>query len=255
MKTPLKLLIACGMVFAMEGISNATVYTWSGATSNLSLDTNWSPAGGPPSAFGDDAIFNATGTTKTGLSPNGAFSAVNMTFTNATYSFGSKSGGDGISLGDGGGGTLIMSSAASLSFSDHDLFLNNPMTWSITGNSSFTSAGSVSATNLAFGIGFGVGETNVTLFSNLNLGASGSLLVSNWGGAVGAFGGANNQLRFSIDPTALLDKISFAGFSDPAGTQNMGSYWEVAPVPEPGTWLLVAVGLTLVVTFRRRARA
>jgi hypothetical protein len=256
MKTTAKILIACGLVFAMPGISSASVYTWSGATADLSLDTNWTPAGGPPSAFGDDAVFNTTGTTKSGLSPNGVFSAVTMTFTGASYSFGSKGGGDFISLGDGGGGNLIMSSAASLSFNDHDVTLNNAMTWSITGNSSFTSTGSVNATNFALGIGFGVGETNVTLFSNLNLGASGSLLIGNWGGAVGAFGGTNNQLRFSNDPTALLDKISFAGFADPAGTQNMGSYWEVAPVPEPNTWLLTAVGLTLAITFRRRrARA
>jgi hypothetical protein len=254
MKKSTRLLTVFAVAFAIPCVTNAIPYTWTGATADLSLDTNWNPLEGPPSAFGDDAIFDATGTTKTGLSPNGAFSAINMTFTNASYSFGSKGGGDIIGIGDGTGGTLIMSSAASLSFNDHDLFLDNPMTWSITGNSSFTSSGSVDSSNKALGIGFGVGETNVTLFTNLNLGTTGSLLVSNWGGSLGAFGGANNQLRFSGDPTAILDEISFSGFTEPAGTQDMGGYWEVAPVPEPSTWLLAAVAFTVALTFRRRSR-
>ncbi len=129
------------------------------------------------------------------------------------------------------------------------------MSLSVSGTSSFQ-GGAFDASNLALGINFGAAQQNIARFGSLNLGASGNLTISNWGGTLGAFGGANNQLRFTSDPTALLSKISFSGYSgSTAATQNMGAYWEVVAVPEPSTWLLIGLGLTAIVIFRRRKAA
>jgi len=217
------------------------------------LDTNWSPAGGPPSSFsGDTALFDASGITKTGLTPNGtAFSVTNLQFTGATYSFASAGGGDTIGID----GSMSLSSAASVNFSDQQIIIGQSMTWSLSGNSSFT-GGTVNASGLNLNLGFTSAQQNIARFGSLNLGSSGNLTISNWGGTLGAFGGANNQLRFTSDPTALLSKISFSGYSgSTAATQNMGAYWEVVAVPEPSTWLLIGLGLTAIVIFRRRKAA
>lgn len=229
-----------------------TLYTWTGASALLDLESNWSPAGGPPSAFGpDSAVFDASGTTKTGLTPNGTgFSVLNMTFTGATYSFASKGGGDGIGID----GALLLSGGASVNFSDQEITVGAPMSWTLSGNSSFT-GGSVNASNLALNIAFGASQLNIASFGSLDLGASGTLVVNNWGGTAGIYSGANNQLRFTVDPTVLLPKISFTGYTGPAATQLVGSYYEVIPVPEPSTYALLGLALAGCIAFRRRRRA
>lgn len=236
--------------------SAQTTYTWLGSTSDLSLDTNWTPGGGPPSAFGpDDAVFNASSTVKTGLATNGAFSSKNVTFSVSSYSFGTSSGGDSFSVGDGTTGTLSILSGSSVNFSDLGILVSNSMNWAVNGNSAITGSGLVTASDLALGINFGAAQTNIVRLGNLALGSTGALTINNWGGTLGVYGGTNNQLRFTSDPTSFLTKISFAGYSGTVATQNMGSFYEVIAVPEPKIWLMLALGLTVVVVFRRRQKA
>ncbi len=247
------LISAVALITTTSVVNAQTIYTWTGAGSQLDLETNWSPAGGPPSSFeGDTAVFDASGTTKTGLTPNGiAFSVTNLQFTGATYAFATAGGGDTIGID----GTLSLSSAANVNFSDQQIIIGQSMTWSLSGNSSFT-GGIVNASNRTLDLGFTSAQQNIARFGSLNLGTSGNLTISNWGGSLGVFGGANNQLRFNSDPTALLSKISFSGYSgSTAATQNMGAYWEVVAVPEPSTWLLIGLGLSVVIVFRRRKSA
>lgn len=125
------------------------------------------------------------------------------------------------------------------------------MSWTLSGNSSFT-GGAVTATNLALNIAFGASQLNTARFGSLDLGASGTLVVNNWGGTAGVYGGANNQLRFTVDPTLLLSKISFTGYTGPTVTQFSGGSYEVIPVPEPSTYALLGLALAGVIAFRRR---
>jgi len=250
-------LVAVALVVAQTSLISAS-FTWVGSTSDLSLDTNWNPTvDAPPTGFADDdAIFNSTATTFTGLTPNGApFYVRNLSFSGGAYSFASSGPGDSISIGSNGNGTLSVT-AGSVNFNNQSVNLNNPMTWVVSGGSTtILSSGTVNASNLALGLSFGVSQQNVVTLSSLVLGTSGALTVNNWGGSMGVFGGSNNQLRFSSDPSALLSKISFTGYAGAASTQNMGSYWEVAPVPEPTTWGLLVGGLTALMIFRRRRHA
>jgi len=253
--------LALSFAFAFVLSSGAfaqVAYTWTGASSDLSVDTNWSPAGGPPSTFGPDtALFDATGITKTNLTPGGVgFSSQVVTFTGATYTFAAAGGGDSIGIGDGVSGSLVLSLGANVNFNSQSIAIQNSMDWGISGNSVLTSGGVVDVSTYALNVLYGVSETNVVSFSSVAFSGAGAITIANWGGTLGTFGGANNQLRFSVDPTAYLSKISFVGYAgSTAATQNMGSYYEVVAVPEPSTWLFLAGGLTTVMVFRRRNRA
>ena len=250
MKKYTSLLLALIVSLFASGTAGAALYTWVGATADMSDANNWSPNDGPP--FGDDTLFNNSATTKLSLNPNGFFNSNAITFSGATYSFASASIFDSISIGTGSG-SLTLSSAASVNFSDQAINLNDAMSWSISGNSSLISAGAVDTSDKALNILYGVSETNTVRLNSIVFGSSGSIVVTNWGGTLGSYGGANNQLRFSVDPTAYLSKISFAGYAgSTAATQNMGSYYEVIAVPEPTTWALLAGSLTTVMILRRR---
>jgi len=246
--------LGIAVVFSSSLASAQIAYTWSGATSDLSLDTNWDPVG-VPSTFGPDtATFNALGTIKTGLTPGGVnFSAQAITFSGATYSFATIGGGESIGIGDGAIGSLTLASAANVNFSSQYIIVGNSMDWGLSGNSVLTSTGVVDVSTYALNVLYGVSETNVVSLTSLTFSGAGEITVANWGGTTGVYGGSNNQLRFSTDPTAYLSKISFTGYAGTtAATQNMGAYYEVVPVPEPATWFLLAMGLTTVVVFRRR---
>jgi len=248
MKNNISLLLAIAVVLLVSTVAHAAVYTWVGDTADMADANNWAPNDGPP--FGDDAIFNNTATTKLSLHPNGFFNPNAITFSGATYSFASAGVGDLINIG---AGSLTLASA-SVDFSDQAINLNDSMEWSISGNSSLTSAGAVDASDKALNILYGVSETNTVNLNSIIFETSGSIVVTNWGGTLGAYGGVNNQLRFSVDPAAYLSKISFAGYAGSiAATQNMGSFYEVvAAVPEPATWALLVGSLTTVMIFRRR---
>jgi len=245
-----KILLFLALSLLVSNRAGAAVYTWVGTTSDMSDANNWSPNDGPP--FGDDTLFNSSATTKLSLNPNGFFNSNVVTFTGATFSFSLAAGGDELNIG-AGSGALNLSSAASVNFSDQTININDAMTWSISGNSSLTSAGSVDTSNKLLNIVYGASQINTVKLSSVVFASTGSIVVTNWGGTLGAYGGANNQLRFSGDPTAYLGKISFAGYAgSTAAAQNMGGYFEVVAVPEPGTWALLAGGLTTVMVFRRR---
>lgn len=231
-----------------------TLYTWLGASNALDVDTNWSPTGLPSSFSDDSALFNASATVKTGLATNGPFAVVGLSFTGATFSFAAPGGGDSVSLGNGTTGSLSLASAASVNFSEQTVQFNNPMTISITGNSSLSGVVGT-ATNLALNVAFGAAQLNIARFSSLDLGSSGTLVVNNWGGTAGVYSGSNNQLRFTVDPTVLLPKISFTGYTGPVSTQLISGYYEVIPVPEPSTYALLGLALAGCIAFRRRRRA
>lgn len=242
-------VVVCGV-----DIAPAATLTWVGATNDLSLDSNWSPATAP---FADDVIFNASATTKLGLDPGGPISVNQMTVTGSTYSFAASAGGDAIGIG-AGTGALNVTAGASLNFSDQAVTLNDTMTWTISGNSSVTSSGTVDTTDKVLTILYGASQTNVVSLNSLVFGTTGALSITNWGGSLGVYGGANNQLRFAVDPSSFLSKIAFVGYPGSiAATQNMGSFFEVVPaaIPEPQTWLLLAGGLTTLLVLRRRRSA
>ncbi len=253
MKFKILSLLAAATI-GLSGSLSATLFTWTGANAQLDAEGNWSPAGGPPSAFGpDDALFNASGVTKSGLTPNGTiFSVENLTFSGATYSFAASGLGDGINIGTGASGGVGILAAASVNFSDQFITLNNSMDWNISGNSSFT-GGQINSANLTLDINFGVAETNTARFGSLALGGTGSLLVTNWGGTAGVYAGANNQLRFTNDPTSFLNQITFVGYAGSTAEASFnGTYYEVIAVPEPTAMALLAGSLTAVMVLRRR---
>lgn len=243
----------------LSGFSGPIVYAWTGNSSTILNDAgNWSPSGIPTESNGDTAGFS--GKNVAGLTPGGLlFTAASASFSSGNYSFASKALGESIAFGNGTLGGVSVSSAT-VNFNDQEVFLNNNMSWNVSGGSSITSSGTLNFANGGTGnvltLAFGASQTNnVAQFQYFNFGTTGSLSVSNWGGTPGRFGGTNNQLRFGSDPSAYLSNIKFTvGASTFASTtRNSGSYWEVVPVPEPATIALVFAGMTCIAGLRRRA--
>ncbi len=257
------LISSLGLIFltSLPGVSAPLI--WTGATADLSVASNWNPASVP--TISDNATFNAASTTKQLLTPGGTdFSVSSATFTSGNFSFDTSGFGDVINFGNGvSGGGLVVSNAAAVDFNDQSIFLNNSMSWSVSGGSQFSSSGTVDTTNdgvetgYALTLAFGAGQTNNrATFQEITFGTTGSLTVTNWGGAVGQFGGTNNQLRFfgTVSQPPDLTNIKFTvGVSTlSSAAQNFGSYWEVVPVPEPATCVLLAGGMTCLGILRLR---
>ncbi len=95
----------------------------------------------------------------------------------------------------------------------------------------------------------GAGGSNTLSFANSSAldWSSFTLTVSNWSGT--------NFLRFGSDSTGLtagqLANINFTGFGTGAAIDASGF---VTAIPEPGTWIMVGIGLTFLLYRRRSSR-
>ena len=143
------------------------------------------------------------------------------------------------------------------------------------GGGTLAVAGSQSGTthsfaSLALGansiLDFGSGNTGVNLVFGGSPSLSGNTLtINNWNGPdysgqttdIGTFGGTQDRLLFTTDPSnghlgMALTGISFNGTA-PGMAVSFGSYYEIVPVPEPTT-VLGAAGLLGFVGYRERKR-
>ncbi len=108
---------------------------------------------------------------------------------------------------------------------------------------------------------FGTGTVGALVFASFSDAGNFALTVDNWTGAARTEGtnGTNDRLLFAqVLSASELGNIAFAGFT-PGATeiQLAGGYYEVVPVPEPGTWLaglLGSPGLGWTLRGRRRRR-
>ena len=258
MKNPFPLAAAL-LIFSAVHAMSGPIVTWLGTSADLSLETNWSGGVAPSSA--NTANFTSSAATKTNLTLNGEdFTAQVIQFISSNYTFEAPAGPGNIVIGDATTGGLNLSSAT-VDFDAQSIFLNNNMSWSVSGGSQLASSGTVDTTGggsldgIALTLAFGAGQTNNrATFGTFDFGTTGTLTVTNWGGTPGQFGGVNNQLRFSSDPTGDLPNIKFTvGASTLNSTaQNFGSYWEVVPVPEPATCFLLAGGMACLGILRHR---
>jgi hypothetical protein len=94
----------------------------------------------------------------------------------------------------------------------------------------------------------------------LNTVTGAATLVGNTGGpGIGAMAFLNGTLYGGADSPDIrvdtLDPITGAATSGPAVTGTIGQFYGLTAVPEPGTWVCVALGSAMLVLLRRRRRA
>ena len=103
---------------------------------------------------------------------------------------------------------------------------------------------------------FGTGETGLISLAGFNP-AGFSLLIDNWSGSPDTVGSLfTDRLIFDTDQSANLMYFSFNGYDSEAMQIDLGNgFFEVVPVPEPGTYLAGSVILMAILVERRRQRA
>jgi len=109
------------------------------------------------------------------------------------------------------------------------------------------------AATLTLALGTGVHAINFADSSAIDWTGS-TLTITGWTGTAGGSGTAG-RIFFGNSIAGLtagqLSQINFTGYSSGASILSNG---EITAVPEPATWALLAAGLTVLVTLRRRRR-
>ncbi len=182
-----------------------------------------------------------------GLGGNGGFSC------SGTGSFCADAGSRGQGTVNNPGATDYALWGGSISF-------NNTATWhfgtSTAGlGSSEADFYSVAVHEIAHVLGFGIADSfsnlvNGTTFQGPTTGSVALYDEGHWAeGTMSQVNGTPQEA--AMDPTIFLGTRKYFTDLDYAAMQDIG--WEVTPVPEPGTWVMLLAGLGLV-AFKARRR-
>ena len=216
---------------------------------------------------GNGSISSIIGTTSGSLTKSGTgtwtLSGAN-TFTGAT----TVSGGT-LTLANGSGSALGSTSGITVN-SGGTLFLgasnqiNNTATITLGGGTFAKGNFSEGSTSTA-GVGalilsaagshldFGTGTVGALTFASFNPGAN-TLTIDNWTGTAATAGsGATDRLIFASDQSGNLGSFNFTGFGPGAVEFNLGGgYYEVTPVPEPGTYISGLIAFAAILFHHRK---
>jgi autotransporter-associated beta strand protein len=102
-------------------------------------------------------------------------------------------------------------------------------------------------------IDFGSG-TSLIEFTGGGIYTGGTLFINNWSGNAVAGNGTDRLLFSTVPDSSLVSNIQFDGFAlGQNAALNFGSYYEIVPVPEPGT-IFSALGLLGMAGWRERRK-
>ena len=94
--------VLLGLMLFTMGLEGTTYYTWTGATSDLSLNTNWTPSGPPTSLSTDIALFTNNAANATPTLSSGTFSAEGISYSAPSTAYTITFSGTSATFGDYG---------------------------------------------------------------------------------------------------------------------------------------------------------
>lgn len=96
-------------------------------------------------------------------------------------------------------------------------------------------------------IDFGTGNVGVLTFASFNPNGF-TLTIDNWTGTIGQAGtGLTDRLIFNTDQSSNLSSFIFTGYGPGVVELNLNNgFWEITPVPEPSTWMTVALAFAAI---------
>lgn len=259
--------------------------TSAGTSGTTTLTLTGTGAGSESGVIADGTSPNVTALTKAGtgtwtLSGNNTYTGTTTINANGGTLNAAANGALGTtsSITVNSGGTLALSSsaatdrinnAAGISLAGGTILRQGPGTVS-EGTGASTTTGGVSSTgtntvglgaltltaNSTLDFGSGTGGVGTLVFSSFT--PNGNVLnIVNYTNTTASFplvsgvDGTDDRLIFSTDQTANLVDFSFGGTSAEEIALG-GGFFEIVPIPEPGTWLAGALGLVGVIAFSRR---
>jgi fibronectin-binding autotransporter adhesin len=118
------------------------------------------------------------------------------------------------------------------------------------GSTSTAGLGTLNLSGAGSHLDFGTGTAGILTFASFNPGGN-TLTIDNWTGTAGMSG--TDRLIFASDQSANLGSFNFSGFGPGAVEFTLGGgYYEITPIPEPGTYISGLLAFAAILFHHRR---